>query len=524
MTTTTMSRVSLTFTLHFTLHGHHPPICYRRFRRLSNRRSLGWPRPRWSSSIYPPQHASTVAPLDLHRFCFLPPAILTSPVLFPSSLRTISAADCARPPPPRPLRVWSTVTDRYTLLGVSKISGILWDFLPAAEKSLFRARAAHAKAQHKKLYPNYKYSPQVCHSPSLAPYLPRSHSSMRSPSQVKDKTVKRRVGKKMPTEKRERLEEMAGAIVRGLGWAAEDVDVTKRSGTPASTKAPEVPLPSASDMPGTSAFGVPGYEHQPQHKTGSAPPPQFDNMGVPMSAVDPSSSYGLPNMERRPSSCPPPNAHLAWGEQQQLQAQTPPAFGTEQQAYPPAPQWAYPAPPQPQNYAFVRPGGKTARKMRTAPGTAKSQLLNGPGISRTSSKKSAERPTPTIEVPTLPKVSSEVPMTTGTAHNSAYDEPAWGIGMPYVSTFRWIWVGVYTDAHSAFVFSRTSPSTPLLREPTPAAPRLLFSWRRRPSMPSSTTSSRCKATTMPPRRSPSIPTRCRPHRPSPSLTPTLLWL
>ncbi|KIO20292.1 hypothetical protein M407DRAFT_49125, partial [Tulasnella calospora MUT 4182] len=43
--------------------------------------------------------------------------------------------------------------------GVSKISGILWDFLPAAEKSFFRARAAHAKAMHKKLYPNYKYSP-----------------------------------------------------------------------------------------------------------------------------------------------------------------------------------------------------------------------------------------------------------------------------------------------------------------------------------------------------------------------------
>ncbi|KAG8921719.1 hypothetical protein FRC01_000106 [Tulasnella sp. 417] len=210
---------------------------------------------------------------------------------------------------------------------VSKISGILWDFLPAAEKSFFRARAAHAKAMHKKLYPNYKYSPQV-----------------------KDKSVKRRVGKKMAPEKRERLEEVAGVLVREMGWATEG-EVKQRSQTP-STKAATPALeagPSTSALGaahGETVFGVTGYEHQHPHlygKTGSAPPSSYDAgvMGVPMGTapVDPS-AYNGPRMERRTSSCPPPNAHLSWAEVPPTH--TPPASTSYQALYPQQPQAMYP--------------------------------------------------------------------------------------------------------------------------------------------------------------------------------------
>lgn len=100
--------------------------------------------------------------------------------------------------------------------------------------------------------------------------------------QVKDKTVKRRVGKKMAPEKRERLEEVAGALVREMGWATETEVKKQRSQTP-SVKA-GTPAPSsyeqgfASSSAGETVFGVAGYEHQHPHsmytKTGSAPPAQ----------------------------------------------------------------------------------------------------------------------------------------------------------------------------------------------------------------------------------------------------------
>ncbi|KAG8908899.1 hypothetical protein FRB99_000002 [Tulasnella sp. 403] len=359
---------------------------------------------------------------------------------------------------------------------VSKISGILWDFLPAAEKSFFRARAAHAKAQHKKLYPNYKYSPQV-----------------------KDKSVKRRVGKKMPTEKRERLEEVAGVLVREMGWASGDVK--QRSATPSSIKNASDDLPSNTNyatnatmgvsMPGTSAFGIPGYEHSTHHvhpqKTGSAPPPSSygvpstssaasypfahgyhddqyapvypptSSMGVPMSLVDHSAPG--PRMERRPSSCPPVGAHLAWDDPTAYsmsaaagQMYTPPPTGTQQASqaphhfthHQPVPAWTYPASGQPPltyspqsqqhaalpppAHAFVRPGGKTVRKMRTGVPSAKAQILNGKPATTMATRSSRKAATPNsggMTLPSLPSIvkgippAGEVPMTTGTQQAGA---------------------------------------------------------------------------------------------------------
>ncbi|KAG9007402.1 hypothetical protein FRB93_007817 [Tulasnella sp. JGI-2019a] len=331
---------------------------------------------------------------------------------------------------------------------VSKISGILWDFLPPKEKSFFRARAAHAKAQHKRLFPDYKYSPQA-----------------------KDKNVKKRTGKKMAVEKRQRLEEVAGVLVQNMGWASASSSssaAVKRE-QQSHARSPS-PGPSSS-VPGTGAFSVPEYEHQPpaaysnnSGKPRSVPstPTPHDASGVPMSLgqfapvpytnytfpppqQQPSShveqyhqyqqphAYGdaagggaeQPRMHRRTSSCPPPNAHLTWAnaqqEQQQLQQQQglplPHAYGqqpvpqqqfaqgwgfpqhhqqasydgfTSQHAAAPSNNFAFPAAPSappplvqqqqprpPINGTFVRPGGKTIRKMRSGAPTAKQQLLNG---------------------------------------------------------------------------------------------------------------------------------------------------
>ncbi|KAG9018227.1 hypothetical protein FRB90_011796 [Tulasnella sp. 427] len=362
---------------------------------------------------------------------------------------------------------------------VSKISGILWDFLPAAEKSFFRARAAHAKAMHKKLYPNYKYSPQV-----------------------KDKTVKRRVGKKMAAEKRERLEEVATVLVREMGWATEG-EVKQRSQTPsvkAGTPALEVAGPSTSIAPGETVFGVAGYEHQHPHLYNRTAPPHptsaFETgpMGVPMGTA-PMDPYNPPRMERRTSSCPPPNAHLSWAEVPPTH--TPPASTSyaplypQQQMYPPsAPQsWGnyapVPAPqsvyPPPTNGAYVRPGGKTIRKMRTGPSSAKSQLLNGkPGGSKKNHQRGASSSTsaaPSPAPPTLPSLPtaltnmiaptplSEVPMTTGVA--SAFDAPENG----------WSFQPSHYDQsqHSSpQTFSSSAPPSVLLETP-PFHPQLQHS-------------------------------------------------
>ncbi|KAG8858973.1 hypothetical protein FRB96_004793 [Tulasnella sp. 330] len=325
---------------------------------------------------------------------------------------------------------------------VSKISGILWDFLPPKEKSFFRARAAHAKAQHKRLFPDYKYSPQA-----------------------KDKNVKKRTGKKMAVEKRQRLEEVAGVLVQNMGWASS----SSSSGAPVKrehSSAARSPSPGpASNVPGTGAFSVPEYEHQPPaaypptsastatSKPRSVPstPTPHDQYGVPMGLgvaggqYGPSSSYAFPppqqpvsaveqyhyqqphaysgdaaepRMHRRTSSCPPPNAHLTWTAEQPQQQQglpLPHVYGQQQQQ-PQAAQgqftqgWGFPQPayngftsqssssssnfafpaptgppplvaqPQPPiNGTYVRPGGKTIRKMRTGAPTAKQQLLNGGG-------------------------------------------------------------------------------------------------------------------------------------------------
>lgn len=268
----------------------------------------------------------------------------------------------------------------------------------------------------------------------------------------------------MAPEKRERLEEVATVLVKEMGWATGEVAV-KRSATPSSSSAKFSPSQQGIDLPGTSAFGVPGYEHHP-HKMGSAPP------NGP-SAASSSTPYGVPmdgarRMERRTSSCPPPDAHLAWADPSAVQTHTPPAYPPPHQMYPPQSQW-YPPQAQPQPVypfqhpqpvapvagTYVRPGGKTVRKMRTGPSaTAKTQVLNGKG----NAKKSNTMPTPhqnvggAMTLPSLPSLmkatTSEVPMTTGAGASPApYEhvphsvDVSWGLGPQH-----------YVSILSAFVF------------------------------------------------------------------------
>ncbi|KAG8928815.1 hypothetical protein FRC02_006425 [Tulasnella sp. 418] len=334
---------------------------------------------------------------------------------------------------------------------VSKISGILWDFLPAAEKSLFRARAAHAKEMHKKLYPHYKYSPQV-----------------------KDKSVKRRVGKKMPAEKKERLEQVAEVLVQGMGWSTEGDPVSKhkksnsspttRNGTPSA----QFQQPQDESVPGVSSFSLsaynhqqprhpfhqthnatlphtapaypyPGYQQQPStsyhfgvrddgsgtmnpaiqsahavngvHPTMSTPPPQAPPY---MPTLEMGFDQPPPRMYRRTSSCPPPGAHLTWNDT--AHSFHPPQPPTQPQFQPPQPSQTHPSHFVPPNHTFVRPGGKTARKLRTGT-SVKQQILNGSKRAGSSKPSSAQgRPaTPSggMTLPSLPAVMGRVAGDTG---------------------------------------------------------------------------------------------------------------
>ena len=344
--------------------------------------------------------------------------------------------------------------------------------------------------------------------------------------------MKRRVGKKMPTEKRERLEEVATVLVREMGWATGDEINVKRSATPSSVKPQHPALPQDQDpsanVPGTGAFGVSGYEHHnpyPSHKHAHHHHPQSASQYTASPFGD--MGYPQPSMERRTSSCPPPGAHMTWADASATQTHTPPAtsYGGMYPPPPPMPQpqaWAYPAPQAPYSiapapapastgYTVVRPGGKTARKMRTGPGSAKAQALNGKGASPASSSGGKKLPSKAATIDggamTLPSLhtalkttNTEVPMSTGTGFDLHAQDAHWGQG--YVSRKPLLvstpHANAYPRAHFRIILSN------LLLRLSPAALLPLCSWKllRSPTLSCSTTQfSRGRTTRHPRRRS-----------------------
>jgi len=304
----------------------------------------------------------------------------------------------------------------------------------------------------------------------------------------------------MAADKRERLEEAASLMAQGLGWAAEGQTVpmkrehssaTSSSSTPSSS----TPTQTPNAYPGTSSFPVPAYAHQPPPPSYAGPgqhPMARDDgsgtsnmrgamgppMSVPMSAVEPhwsqSSGLGLGigaqmrgeaaaaavgnpgpipegvRMYRRTSSCPPPGAHFTWNDMQSAPTGTPQPPTMQPWAYPSAqftnmsPSTLPPPPPANVPVTFVRPGGKTQRKMRSGH-SAKATVLGGNSSSEgKSSKKQSRQNTPSTSaggmvLPSLPNVmapsnqNTSVPMSALSYDSSEGSAAGWPSHSHYVS-------------------------------------------------------------------------------------------
>jgi len=174
---------------------------------------------------------------------------------------------------------------------LSKIIGNCWRALPLEEKRVWEIKAKHAKAEHKQMYPNYRFRPV--------------HNKNK---EKKPKTV-------IPAEDEKRCEDVAQLLLEGmkgeeLAAAVKRLD-RMRSATPHNLprRPSSVPLPNSFPIAIPALpFVDPSRPHSPQHMN----PPRHTLPRRPSSAA-PSlyREWAEPfNIPREPSPMPEINASL----------------------------------------------------------------------------------------------------------------------------------------------------------------------------------------------------------------------
>jgi hypothetical protein len=177
---------------------------------------------------------------------------------------------------------------------LSKIIGNCWRALPLEEKRVWEIKAKHAKAEHKQMYPNYRFRP------------------------VHNKNKEKKPKMLIPAEDERRCEDVAQLLLEGmkgeeLAAAVKRLD-RMRSVTPLNLprRPSSVPLPNSFPIAIPALpFVEPSRPHSPQHMN----PPRYTLPRRPSSAA-PSlyRSWTEPfNIPREPSPMPEINASLFHG-------------------------------------------------------------------------------------------------------------------------------------------------------------------------------------------------------------------
>ncbi|KAI9511026.1 hypothetical protein F5148DRAFT_1174062 [Russula earlei] len=177
---------------------------------------------------------------------------------------------------------------------LSKIIGNCWRALPLEEKRVWEIKAKHAKAEHKQMYPNYRFRP------------------------VHNKNKEKKPKTLVPAEDEKRCEDVALLLLEGmkgeeLAAAVKRLD-RMRSATPLSLprRPSSVPLPNSLPIAIPALpFVQPSRPQSPQHMN----PPRYTLPRRPSSAA-PSlyRSWTEPfNIPREPSPMPEINASLFHG-------------------------------------------------------------------------------------------------------------------------------------------------------------------------------------------------------------------
>ncbi|KAH9959942.1 hypothetical protein BC827DRAFT_1210056 [Russula dissimulans] len=234
-----------------------------------------------SSSLFPP--AATPAPPSRKR---CPPGKRRSQGYIP---RPPNAFMLFRADFVRQKHVPGSIETNHGSL--SKIIGNCWRALPLEEKRVWEIKAKHAKAEHKQMYPNYRFRP------------------------VHNKNKEKKPKTLIPAEDEKRCEDVAQLLLEGmkgeeLAAAVKRLD-RMRSATPLSLprRPSSVPLPNSFPISIPALpFVQPSRPHSPQHMN----PPRHTLPRRPSSA-GPSlyRSWTDPfNLPREPSPMPEINASL----------------------------------------------------------------------------------------------------------------------------------------------------------------------------------------------------------------------
>jgi transcription factor SOX7/8/10/18 (SOX group E/F) len=174
---------------------------------------------------------------------------------------------------------------------LSKIIGNCWRALPLEEKRIWEIKAKHAKAEHKQMYPNYRFRP------------------------VHNKNKEKKPKTLIPAEDEKRCEDVAQLLLEGmkgeeLAAAVERLD-RMRSTTPINLprRPSSVPLPNSFPIAIPALpFVEPSHPHSPQQMN----PPRYTLPRRPSSAGPAFyRSWGEPfAIPREPSPMPEINASL----------------------------------------------------------------------------------------------------------------------------------------------------------------------------------------------------------------------